>query len=180
MTRKPGTAIGVYSTDMGLEHTFVELKLAGFPVEDISVVFLSRGDSINPGLVKDREETQQPKPAAQTRSLNSTGHDTLKWLVSIGTKAVLNRSMIIATGRFVPALATKDGRGVGELTEALVSQGIQQASARYCEKRVRNGGFLISIDPNGRDGIELATALLEKTRAEQVWTQTRRFPQSTF
>ena len=160
MISKHRTAVGIYSTNENVERTFIEFKLGGFRVEDISVVLLSDADSRAPVSEGDA------KSAAP-----GTAHTTLQWLLGLGAAALLTADSIIAAGPIAAVFVHMgiDGR-VGELNDALADLGLRARDANYCERRVRDGGSLVSVRPDDEEGARLAMRLLEKTGAEQVWS----------
>src|SRR5262249_27098775 len=157
---KPRTAVGIYSTNANVERTFIEFKLGGFRVEDISVVLWSDADSTTPASTGDAKSLAP-----------GTAHTTLEWLLGLGAAALLTSDSIIVAGPIAAVFedAGTDGK-VGELNAALVDLGLQAREASYCERRVRDGGSLVSVRPNNDEWSRLATRLLEKTGAEQVWS----------
>jgi hypothetical protein len=162
--RKPGAAVGIYSTNAGVERTFIELKFGGFRVEDISVA-LSNGDS---RIAIPQGDVNALGLASQTPA---AAHSTLSWLIGIGAAVLLTADSIIVAGPIAAVFANAGGDGkAGELSDALVNLGICQREASYCEQRVRDGGSVVSVRPDQDEWIWLAARLLEKSGAEQVWS----------
>jgi len=158
-------AAGIYSTNTGVERIFVEFKLSGFRVEDISVLLSSQGDSRE----LDVNEYSKAKTAPVTNS--PIANATLSWLIGMGAPAFQTVDSIIAIGPIAQALSHRKGNGrLRQLSEALVNLGIRERDARYCERRVKDGGSLVSLRPDDAGSTRLAMRLLEKTGAEQVWS----------
>jgi len=159
--KKHRAAVGIYSTNAGVERTMVEFKLGGFRVEDISVVLLSVAQSRTPISPSD----------VNGLTSASTARGTFDWLRGLGAAALLTADSIIAAGPIAAVFVHMgiDGR-VGELNDALADLGLRARDANYCERRVRDGGSLVSVRPDDEEGSRLAMRLLEKTGAEQVWS----------
>jgi hypothetical protein len=160
-------AVGIYPTEIDVEIAFSELKLSGFPVADISILISATG----------REEAllaQVPTAAEVTAGLagpNTTPDAALRWLMEIGAWAVLTTGSIIAAGPIAAALVQSgvDGRA-GDLATALVALGIRKHEAKFCERRVMQGGFLVSVCACDPDWCRLGAKLLHRTGAEHVWS----------
>src|SRR5215831_12062431 len=136
--RQPRAAVGIYSTNAGVERTFIEFKLCGFDVEDISVVLSSAAHL-----------TTAVPGGANGLTSAATARGTLHWLIGLGAAALQTPDSIIAAGPIAAVMehTGADGRA-GELSSALVNFGIGEREASYCERRVRNGGSLVSVRPS--------------------------------
>src|SRR5262249_32948574 len=147
------------------EGTFIEFKLSGFRVEDISVLLSSEEQD-------SRELSVQEGTQATTAPVASSAiaYATLCWLIGMGAPA-LTVDSIIAIGPIAEELAHRNGEcRPSQLSEALVNLGIRERDARYCERRVRDGGSLFSVRPANAESTWLAMRLFERTGAEQVWS----------
>src|SRR5262245_59618810 len=155
-------AVGIYSTNTCVERTFIEFKLSGFRVEDISVLLSSEEeDSRELGVKGDTKATTAPV------TNSAIAYATLSWLIGMGAPALLTVDSIIAIGPIAEAFAHCDGEGrPSPLSEALVNLGIRERDARYCERRVRDGGSLVSVRPDNAESTRLAVRLFEGTGAE--------------
>jgi len=167
VTDEHRAAVGIYSTNTRVERTFIEFKLSGFRVEDISVLLSSEGDPREMGVKEDATAI-----TAQVTNSAIAAYATLSWLIGMGAPALLTGNSIIAIGPIAEALAqgNEDGRP-SELSEALVNLGIRKRDARYCERRVRDGGSFVSVRPDNAESTMLALRLFETTGAEQVWSR---------
>jgi len=159
-------AVAIYSTELDVEIAFTELKLAGFPVADISILISSTGR--NEALL-----AQDPTAAEITAVIagpNTTADAALQWLMEIGAWAVLTTGSIIAAGPIAAALVQSGvGGRAGDLGRALVAQGIHKQEAKFCERRIMSGGFLVSVHACDSEWSSLAVRLLQKTGAEHIW-----------
>jgi hypothetical protein len=155
----------MYSTNTRVERTFIEFKLSGFRVEDISVLLSCEGDSRELAIKDDTTALTAPV------TNSALAFATLSWLIGMGAPALVTGDSIIAVGPMAEALehGNEDGRP-SELSEALVNLGIRERDARYCERRVRDGGALVSVRPDNAESTMLALRLFETTGAEQVWS----------
>jgi hypothetical protein len=164
---KHRVAVGIYSTEIDVEIAFGELRLAGFPVADISILISATG----------RQEAllaQDPTAAEVTAVLagpNTTPDAALRWLMEIGAWAVLTTGSIIAAGPIAAALVQSgvDGRA-GDLATALIELGIRKHEAGFCERRVLQGGFLVSVCACDPDWCRLGAKLLHESGAEHIWS----------
>jgi hypothetical protein len=158
---KHRTAVGIYSTNASVERTLIEFKLGGFRVEDISVVLWSGASSRTPASGSDAESV----------ATGTTATATLQWLLGLGAAALLTADSIIAAGPIAAMFAHTATNGrPGDLFDALVELGMRPREARYCERRVRDGGSLVSVRPSDEEWSRFAVRLLEKTGAEQLWS----------
>jgi hypothetical protein len=174
---KSSSAVGIYSTSAGLESTFIELRLAGFPVEDISILFSSGKSTAAPAREappakgETDEIMRRGCAVAPAPSRDESVQRTLRWLIDAGAQVALSEGSIIAAGPFAVALAGVDLDGrAGDVASTLVRHGIQEREASYCERRVRNGGVLVSVNQTYSESARFAGLLMERTGAEQVWT----------
>jgi hypothetical protein len=170
-------AVGIYSTSAGLESTFIELNLAGFRAQDISILFSTGDGEASPPREDPASEGdtnhigRRGSTFAPVFSRSAGAHHTLKWLIDAGALVTLTEGALIAAGPIAVALAGVglDGRA-GDVAGTLVRQGIQEREASYCERRVRNGGVLVSVNQTCSESARFAGVLMERSGAEQVWT----------
>lgn len=167
MNGKHRVAVAIYSTELDVEIAFTELKLAGFPVADISILISSAG----------RQEPllDQDPAAAEVTALMAgpitTSDAALRWLMDMGAWAVLTTGAIVAAGPVAAALVQSGlGGRAGDLGTALVALGIDKQEAHFCEKRVLRGGFLVSVRACDPEWSRLAAKLLHQTGAEHTWS----------
>jgi hypothetical protein len=167
VSKKHEVAVAIYSTELDVEIVFTELRLAGFPVADISILISATG----------RQEAvlaRDPTAAELTAVIagpNTTADAALQWLMEIGAWAVLTTGSIVAAGPIAAALVQSGVAGrAGDLSMALVALGIHKQEAAFCERRVMRGGFLVSVHACDSDWSRRAATVLHKTGAEHIWS----------
>jgi hypothetical protein len=149
-----------------VEIAFAELRLAGFPVTEISILISATGR-------REALLAQGPKAAEVTAVIagpKTTTDAALQWLMEIGAWAVLTTGSIIAAGPIAAAVVRSGvGGRAGDLGRALAALGIHQQEAKFCEGRVMHGGFLVSVHACDSDWCRLAARLLHQAGAEHIW-----------
>jgi hypothetical protein len=161
-TWKHRVVVAIFSAQENVEHAVAELKLAGFPIEDISVL-VSVQKEPSP-LARKHEQ------AGAVLEVRNNPNDALKWLRELGARAILTAGSINAAGPMAVALArTSLGGRTGDLVNALVTLGIHRDEAASFETYVRNGAFLLSVHPESSQRTKLAGELLAET-ATDLWS----------
>lgn len=150
--------VGVFADRMSAEQAITDLKDAGFDTSRMGL------------LMQNREET---KRAASDTGVNAVGGAVMGGALGGAIGAILAATgtfVIPGIGPFVSAgiLATAiAGGAVGAIAGGLVGLGIPREEADYYETRVRAGGVLVTVDPEGHE-IE-AREILLRNGAEDTW-----------
>jgi hypothetical protein len=163
MTWKHRAVVAIYSAQQNVERAVAELRLAGFPIEDISVLVSVRKE---PSPLAPSQE--QPDAVPEVRN---SPNDALKWLRELGARAILTAGSINAAGPMAVALARISLAGrTGNVVNALVTLGIHRDEAASFETYVRNGAFLLSVHPESFQWTKLAGELLSETATDYLWS----------
>ena len=162
-------AVGVFPHRRDAEAAITELRNAGFPMRQVSLV----GKHTNPndqvgGLDASRRATgnqadEGAKAGAATGGILG-GLGGL--LVGLGALAIPGIGPVLAGGALATALATAAaggaiGAAAGGLTGALVGLGIPDDRARFYNDRVNRGDYLVMVDGT-EDEIRRAEAILRR------------------
>src|SRR6201981_1756553 len=166
MAGKNTAGFGIYRNRAGVESAVDALKAAEFRNSDISVLFPE-----NTGTKDFAHEkgTKAPEGATTGASTGALAGGALGWLAGIGALAIPGLGPFIAAGPIMAALAGAGvGGAVGGLTGALIGMGIPEYEAKRYEGRVTKGGILLSVHADNSDWTKKATAILERTGAEDI------------
>ncbi|MGZ3584394.1 MAG: hypothetical protein ACXWQ5_02090 [Ktedonobacterales bacterium] len=150
--------VGVFRDRMSAEQAITELKDTGFDPSRMGL------------LMQNREEG---KEAAKDTGVKAAGGAVTGGVIGGAIGAILAATgafVIPGIGPFVSAgiLATAiTGGAVGAIAGGLVGMGIPRPEAEYYEKRVREGGILVTVDAQGRDAE--AREILRRDGAEDTW-----------
>ncbi len=156
-------AVGVFSNRRDAEAALGELRHAGFPMRQVSLVGRDT-DGQGRGDVTDRTKTDEgAKGGAATGGILG-GLGGL--LVGLGALAIPGVGPVIAGGTLATALATAAaggaiGAAAGGLTGALVGLGIPDDRARHYNDRVNRGDYLVMVDGT-EDEIRRAEPILSR------------------
>ncbi len=151
------------------ERLIMDLKVAGFSNEDISVLMPDRSSGArNFGHEK---QTKAPEGAATGAGAGGVLGGALGWLTGIGALAIPGLGPFIAAG---PIMATLGGAAVGAavggFAGALVGTGIPEFEAKLYEGKLRGGQILISVHTEDRDERKRAERIFADDGAENVAT----------
>jgi hypothetical protein len=166
MSGKNTAVFGIYPTYVAFESGLKALRTADFRNTDISVVF-----SENQGSKDFAHEigTKAPEGTTAGAGTGAVACGVLRWLVGIGTLVIPGIGPSIAAGPIMAALA---GVGVGGTLDgiagALVGMEIPEYEAKRYERRVKDGGILLSIHSDDSAWTKRAKAVLERTGAQDI------------
>jgi len=159
-------AIGVFPHRRDAEAAIADLRDAGFPMSQISLVGKDAGgtSSVGGGNVTDRTKTDEGAKTGATTGGVLGGLGGL--LVGLGALAIPGIGPVIAGGALATALATTAaggaiGAAAGGLTGALVGLGIPDKRARFYNDRVNHGDYLVMVDGT-EDEIRRAEPILRR------------------
>ena len=165
-------AIGVFSHRRDAEAAIRELRDAGFPMSQISLIGKDsdREGGVGTGNVTDRTQTDEGAKAGAATGGALGGLTGL--LVGLGALALPGIGPVVAGGALATALATAAaggaiGAAAGGLTGALVGLGIPDKRARFYNDRVSHGDYLVMVDGT-EDEIRRAEAILSR-RGIREW-----------
>ncbi|MFB8791878.1 MAG: general stress protein [Potamolinea sp.] len=159
-------AIGVFPHRRDAEAAIRDLRAAGFPMSQISLVGkdahpegLLEGDNV---VGRTQADEGAKAGAATGAALGGLGG----LLVGLGALAIPGVGPVIAGGALATALATAAtggaiGAAAGGLTGALVGLGIPDDRARLYNERVNRGDYLVMVDGTA-DEIRIAEPILSR------------------
>ena len=143
-----------------------QLKMAGFSVNDISVLF---PDEQGTRDFAHEQHTKAPEGAAAGASGGAILGGALGWMVGIGALAIPGLGPFIAAGPIMAALAgVAGGAAVGGLTGALVGMGIPEYEAKRYEGKVKDGNILMSVHTEDSAERDRAKKIFESGGAEDI------------
>jgi uncharacterized membrane protein len=163
-------AVGVFLHRRDAEAAIGELRDAGFPMSQISLVGKHTDGESRGGNVADRTKVDEGAKTGAATGAALGGLGGL--LVGLGALAIPGIGPVLAGGALATALATAAtggaiGAAAGGLTGALVGLGIPDDRARHYNDRVARGDYLVMVDGT-EDEIRRAEAILRR-RGIQDW-----------
>jgi hypothetical protein len=163
-------AVGVFPHRRDAEAAIQDLRDAGFPMSQISLVGKHTDGESHSGNVADRTKVDEGAKAGAATGATLGGLGGL--LVGLGALAIPGIGPVLAGGALATALATAAtggaiGAAAGGLTGALVGLGIPDDRARHYNDRVTRGDYLVMVDGT-EDEIRRAEAILRR-RGIQDW-----------
>ncbi len=169
-TRK--RAIGVFPHRRDAEAALIDLRDAGFPLSQVSLIakdtngthnIAGTGVNINPDAAKGNKADDGAKAGAATGgALGGLGG----LLVGLGALAIPGVGPVIAGGAAATALATAlaggaIGAAAGGLAGGLVGLGIPENRAKVYSDRINRGDYLVIVDGT-EDEVRRAEAILKR------------------
>jgi len=148
------------------ERIVTELKSAGFPDGDISVLF---PDKTGTRDFAHEQHTKAPEGAATGVSAGGILGGGLGWLVGIGSLAIPGVGPFIAAGPIMAAMAgAAVGAAAGGLVGSLVGLGIPELEAKQYDGKIRAGNVLISVHAENGDEIARAKDIFKRLGADDI------------
>ncbi len=125
------------------ENILSQLRAAGIPNSDTSVIFPDRADTKH--FIQEKH-TKAPEGAATGVTTGGAVGGLLGWLVGIGSLAIPGVGPFIAAGPIMAALSgTAIGAAIGGLTGTLIGLGIPEYEAKVLESKIKEGRILIAV-----------------------------------
>ncbi|MFZ6641814.1 hypothetical protein ACO0LL_18895 [Undibacterium sp. TC4M20W] len=161
------TAIYCIATNRVQAENIVDnLKLAGFPSGDISVLF---PDQTGTRDFAHEQNTKLPEGAATGGVAGMGVGAILGWLTGIGTLAIPGVGPFIAAGPIMAALSGAALVGAaGGIIGALVGLGIPEYEAKLYDGKIRGGNILISVHTDNSNEASNAKDIYKKAGAEDI------------
>jgi hypothetical protein len=157
---------GLVDSDSQAERIVDNLKAAGFPNNDISVLFPDKGGTRD---FAHEKATKAPEGAAAGAGTGTVVGGVLGWLVGIGSLAIPGVGPFIAAGPIMAALAGAGvGAAVGGLSGALIGMGIPEYEAKQYEGKIKQGNILISVHSENSDEVKRAKEIFERAGAHDI------------
>jgi hypothetical protein len=164
MDNKQTAVFGIYATVAAADTATDRLVNSGFAPASISAL-LPKNVASKPIAIE--KATNAPEGATAGASTGPVLGGALGRL-AIGALAIPGFGSLIAVGPIVAGLV---GLGIGEVagrfTAALIGMGIPEDEAMRYEKRLQNGGILLSVHCNTSE-IKRAEEIMKATSAEDV------------
>src|SRR5262249_5857134 len=160
--------VGMEKTEEAAGNIVMALKDAGFPANEISVLFPDKEGTRD---FAHEPQTKAPEGATSGAVAGGALGGVAGWLGGIGRLGIPGGGPLIAAR---PILAARSGAAagaaVGGVTGALVGYGIPEYEAKIYEGKVREGNILLSV--HTEDGKERAAAkkIFERYGARDVTT----------
>lgn len=162
------SAICIAHSQAQAETIVNQLKAAGFPNNDISVLFPDKRTSHDFAYEK---ETKTPEGATTGGTFGAGVSAVLGWLAGIGTLAIPGVGFFIAAGPIPAALSgAAIGGTTGGIIGALVGMGIPEYEAKRYEGKVREGNILISVHTDNANERDRAKNIFEQAGADDIST----------
>jgi hypothetical protein len=148
------------------ERVVDQLRAAGFPSDNISVLFPDKLGSRDFGHERN---TKAPEGAATGAGAGGLLGGALGWLVGVGSLAIPGLGPFIAAGPIMAALSgAAVGATVGGISGALVGLGMPEYEARQYEGKIKGGNILISVHTDDHDETKRVKEIFEKEGAEDI------------
>jgi hypothetical protein len=142
------------------------LKSAGFPNNDISVLFPDKSGTRD---FAHEQNTKAPEGAATGAGTGGVLGGVFGWLVGIGSLAIPGVGPFIAAGPIMAALAGAGvGAAVGGLSGALIGLGIPEYEAKQYEGKIKGGNVLISVHTEDGDEVKRVKDIFEHAGAHDI------------
>lgn len=156
----------IASSEPQAEQIANQLKAAGFPGNDISVLF---PDKTGTRDFAHEQHTKAPEGAATGAGTGGVLGGGLGWLVGIGALAIPGVGPFIAAGPIMAALAgAAVGAAAGGITGALVGLGIPEYEAKQYEGKIREGNVLISVHAEDSEAVNRAKEIFKREGAHDI------------
>lgn len=161
------TAIYCIATNRVQAENIVDnLKRAGFPSGDISVLF---PDQTGTRDFAHEQNTKLPEGAATGGAAGMGVGAILGWLTGIGTLAIPGVGPFIAAGPIMAALSGAALAGAaGGIIGGLVGLGIPEYEAKLYDGKIRGGNVLISVHTDNSDQAGIAKDIYKNAGAEDI------------
>ena len=158
--------LGIATSERQAERIALALKVAGFPGNDISVLFPDKTGSRD---FAHEQHTKAPEGAMAGAGSGGVIGGGLGWLVGIGALAIPGVGPFIAAGPIMAALAgAAVGAAAGGLTGSLVGLGIPEYEAKQYEGKILKGNILISVHTETGDEIDRAKEIFKREGAQDI------------
>lgn len=148
------------------ETIVARLKDAGFPSNDISVLFPDKGGTRD---FAHEQNTKLPEGAATGGVAGMGTGAVLGWLAGIGSLAIPGVGPFIAAGPILAALGgAAVGGAAGGIIGGLIGMGIPEYEAKLYDGKVRSGNILISVHTENTDQLKAAKKIFEDAKADDI------------
>ena len=159
---------GIAANRAQAESIIDTLQKAGFPSEDISVLFPNSDETQHIALEKQTKALEGAAAGAGTGGLIG---GALGLLVGLGSFVIPGLGVLLAAGPIIGALSGLGaGAAVGGLAGALVVFGIAEYEATRYEGQLKEGSILLAVHADDAEEVRRARAVLEAAGAKDIAT----------
>ncbi len=154
-------AIGTFANRRDAEYALSELRDAGFNMDKVSVVAQNAGDRVAGVDVNDRKSEQITGGAAAGATAGAATGGIVGLVGSLGILAIpgvgpaLEAGVLLANALIGGAIGAAGGGLVG----ALIGWGVPEDQAKYYDRRVSQGDYLLIME-GSPDEIRRAESIL--------------------
>lgn len=157
---------GIADSESRAERIVADLRDAGFPSSDISLLFPDRNGERD---FRHDAHTKAPEGASTGAGAGAFLGGALGWLSGVGAIAMPGLGALIAAGPIVAALSGfAAGAAVGGVSGALLGYAIPEFEAKLYESKLRDGNYLISVHTGSVVQQAHARDILSKNGATDV------------
>jgi hypothetical protein len=166
MTGRTIAVFGIYPHSANFEYGLNVLKIAGFRETDTSVLLQKRAGTKDLAAKRATNAPEMAPTGAGSRAVIEGAHG---WWAGTGALSALGLGPLLVAGPIVARLAEIGfGGTLGRLSGALLGLQIHEYEAKRYQKRIENGGILLSLDCDSPNCAEKAKLLPISTGAEDV------------
>jgi hypothetical protein len=158
----------IVDTRTQAEAIVESLRTAGFPADDISVLFPDKGATRD---FAHEKATKAPEGAAAGAATGGLVGGALGWMAGIGALAIPGVGPLIAAGPIMAALGgAAVGAATGGLAGSLIGLGVPEYEAKQYAEKIRGGNFLISVHTEDGTERKRAKEIFEHHHATDIAT----------
>ncbi len=160
--------LGLLDTRAQAENMIDQLRVEGFLVNDISVLFPDKHGTRDFAY---EQHTKAPEGAIAGVGAGGAVGGTLGLLLGLGALAIPGLGPFIAAGPILAALSgAAAGATVGGITGALIGMGIPELEAKQYQSKVQGGNILLSVHVESGSERTRAKKVLERGGAVDIVT----------
>jgi hypothetical protein len=163
---KNKAVFGILRTQSEAEALITELQSSGFSVDDISVLFPSKGQTRD---FAHKQGTKAPEGAVVGGGTGGLAGGVFGLLAGIGAIAIPGLGPFIAAGPLMAVLSgAAVGAAVGSITGGLIGLGIPEIQAKAYEGRIQGGNLLVSVHAEDSAQVDAAKRIFKARGAEDI------------
>ena len=165
---KGDSVVGLFHTRQQAELAVDRLKTAGFPGQDISVLFPHKGET---ATFAKEEGTKAAEDALKGIGTGGILGGFAGWLAGIGALAIPGLGPFIAAGPIMGLLGgAAIGGTIGGVVGALIGMGVPEETARRYETGLREGRILVAVHSLRQEDLLRAKEILQACGATDITT----------
>ena len=157
---------GIYPYYSSVEHAVAALRAAEFRSANISVLFPKNAGSMN---FAREVAAKLPGGVMGGAGSGAAVGGTLDRLEGFGALAIPGLGQVIAAGPIMISLAGVEVKGaLGRIAAALMSMEIPEHIAKRYERRVKDGGILVSVHTDDSIWTKRARRIMARAGAQDI------------